>query len=619
MISHAEALALVHAHVATLTSESVASADAEGRVLAEVLSSPAELPPFDNSAMDGFALATAGTGALADSEHVVSGTVAAGQDVGAAATGTAWEIMTGAGVPASADAVVPIEQVQILERDGERPSRIRLRQPVRAGQHIRRRGEDVCLHDRVIEAGTVLRGAHLMLLAGLGCARVQVMRRPRVALIATGRELIGDPAQALQPGQIRDGTSSYLLSQLRAAGADVVWRGRVGDDDAAFDAALAQACTAGADLILSTGAVSRGRYDFIPDALALTLPRCCFTTWRCGRASRCCWHAWVMVRCISACPVIRWPVQPGCAFSSSRHCVVCWACRSSMAYASRWKRRCRRGRSGGNICAHGCCAARQGSCRCRSCRSKNPFGWRRCCRLTFGQCWSRRRKALHRACTQRSLAWAICSRLRRPSRCDHAFACHGTLGGRMTTMRAWTGVVLAGGRSSRMGQDKALLQWHGRPLVEQMQALLREAGAQHVLVSGDRPDYAGIADAQPDLGPLGGLASVVARVADATTLVLVPVDMPLLSVALLGRLLAPSQHRCVAFEDQMLPMCLCIDTGVREALTALMAGPASSRSLRALQHALQCHRVAVTASERGAFVNCNTPEQWSELIHENPD
>lgn len=74
-----------------------------------------------------------------------------------------------------------------------------------------------------------------------------------------------------------------------------------------------------------------------------------------------------------------------------------------------------------------------------------------------------------------------------------------------------------------------------------------------------------------------GLASVVARVADATTLVLVPVDMPLLSVALLGRLLAPSQHRCVAFEDQMLPMCLCIDTGVREALTALMAGPASSR------------------------------------------
>ncbi|USJ00500.1 molybdenum cofactor guanylyltransferase [Xanthomonas prunicola] len=189
----------------------------------------------------------------------------------------------------------------------------------------------------------------------------------------------------------------------------------------------------------------------------------------------------------------------------------------------------------------------------------------------------------------------------------------------MTTMQPWTGVVLAGGRSSRMGQDKALLPWHGRPLLDQMQALLREAGAQHVLVSGDRPDYAGIADAQPDLGPLGGLASVIARVADATKLVVVPVDMPLLSAALLSKLLAPSQHRCVAFEDQMLPMCLRIDVVVREALATRMAGAASSRSLRALQRSLQCHRVAVTASERTAFVNCNTPEQWSELIHENPD
>ncbi|MEE5090935.1 molybdenum cofactor guanylyltransferase [Xanthomonas euvesicatoria] len=189
----------------------------------------------------------------------------------------------------------------------------------------------------------------------------------------------------------------------------------------------------------------------------------------------------------------------------------------------------------------------------------------------------------------------------------------------MTLLRPWTGVVLAGGRSSRMGQDKALLPWHGRPLLERMQALLRRAGAQHVVVSGNRPEYAGIADLQPDLGPLGGLASVIAVADDATTLVVVPVDMPLLSAALLGKLLAPSQHRCVAFEDEMLPMCLRLDASVREALAVLMAGAASSRSLRALQHSLQCHRVTVTASERAAFVNCNTPEQWSRLIHENPD
>ncbi|MCC4615868.1 molybdopterin molybdotransferase MoeA [Xanthomonas campestris pv. asclepiadis] len=268
MISYADALAIVHQQIAVLAGEWVDSAEAEGRVLAQALSSPAELPAFDNSAMDGFALVTAGCGAVAGSEHMIGGSVAAGEDAGGIAADSAWEIMTGAGLPAGADAVVPIEQVDVLAHDGARPSRIRLRADLRAGQHIRRRGEDVALHDCVIEAGTVLRAAHLMLLAALGCARVQVVRRPRVALIATGRELVGDPAQPLQPGQIRDGTSSYLLSQLRAAGAEVVWHGQVGDDAAGFDLALAQARTAGADVILSTGAVSRGRYDFVPDALA---------------------------------------------------------------------------------------------------------------------------------------------------------------------------------------------------------------------------------------------------------------------------------------------------------------------------------------------------------------
>ncbi|PPU32331.1 MULTISPECIES: molybdenum cofactor guanylyltransferase [unclassified Xanthomonas] len=189
----------------------------------------------------------------------------------------------------------------------------------------------------------------------------------------------------------------------------------------------------------------------------------------------------------------------------------------------------------------------------------------------------------------------------------------------MSAFPAWTGVVLAGGRSSRMGRDKALLPWHGRPLIAQMQALLRDGGAQAVLVSGLRPEYDGIADTQPDLGPLGGLASVIERVPDATTLVVVPVDMPLLSTALLARLLVPSAQRCVTFEEQMLPMRLAVDTRVRMTLAGLMAGEASSRSLRALQRSLQCHRLAVTASERAAFVNCNTPEQWSQLIHENPD
>ncbi|MCC5047231.1 molybdenum cofactor guanylyltransferase [Xanthomonas campestris] len=184
---------------------------------------------------------------------------------------------------------------------------------------------------------------------------------------------------------------------------------------------------------------------------------------------------------------------------------------------------------------------------------------------------------------------------------------------------AWTGVVLAGGRSSRMGQDKALLPWHGRPLLAQMQALLLQAGAQQVLVSGNYPQFAGIADARADLGPLGGLASVIDRVADGTTLLVVPVDMPLLSSALLARLLAPPDARCATFEDEMLPMRVQVDAQLRAVLAQLLEAPAASRSLRALQQSLQCHRVAVTATERTAFVNCNTPAQWTQLIHENPD
>ncbi|MEA9785175.1 molybdenum cofactor guanylyltransferase [Xanthomonas campestris] len=184
---------------------------------------------------------------------------------------------------------------------------------------------------------------------------------------------------------------------------------------------------------------------------------------------------------------------------------------------------------------------------------------------------------------------------------------------------AWTGVVLAGGRSSRMGQDKALLPWHGRPLLAQMQALLLQAGAQQVLVSGNYPQFAGIADARADLGPLGGLASVIDRVADGTTLLVVPVDMPLLSGALLARLLVPPDARCATFEDEMLPMRVQVDAQLRAILAQLLEAPAASRSLRALQRSLQCHRVAVTATERAAFVNCNTPAQWTQLIHENPD
>lgn len=266
MIDYPQALSLLRQVVSPLDVEWVDGARALGRVLGAAVDSEVWLPPFDNSAMDGFALDTGGDGLPEGAEIAVRGWQAAG-DAHRQASGGAWEIMTGARLPDGLDAVVPVEQVEVLAQAEGRPASIRLRQAVKPGQFVRRRGEDVAAGREVIAAGTVLRAQEIMLLAALGVARVQARRRPRVAVIATGRELVSDPVQPLQSGQIRDSNRPFLLAQLQAAGAEVVWHGVVGDEPAPFQHALDQALALGADVILSTGAVSEGRYDFIPDAL----------------------------------------------------------------------------------------------------------------------------------------------------------------------------------------------------------------------------------------------------------------------------------------------------------------------------------------------------------------
>jgi molybdopterin molybdotransferase len=164
--------------------------------------------------------------------------------------------------------VVPVENVAILTRtpDGM-PARIRLLADVVAHQHVRDAGEDIRRDALALSAGHWIGAAHRLLLAGLGIATVAVARQPRVALLCTGRELVDDPTQALQPGQIRNANGPYLAARLEAAGARLVRRETVPDDAAAFTAALERALRDGADLVLSTGAVSMGRHDFVPDAL----------------------------------------------------------------------------------------------------------------------------------------------------------------------------------------------------------------------------------------------------------------------------------------------------------------------------------------------------------------
>lgn len=266
MISYAEALQQLLEAAGTLPSEQVAVAHAAGRTLAANVVSAQALPPFDNSAMDGFALASQGQMIGAGSTFNVVGWQAAGDEATDAGLG-AWEIMTGARMPDGLDSVVPVEQVKVLETQDGQPVRIELRQSVGPGQHVRLRGQDVDDGETVLHAGATLDLNAVTLLHAIGATHVEVQRRPAVAVITTGKELVADAGQALNSGQIRDSNRPYLVGRMQDAGADVVWQGMVGDDIAAFDATLDAALAAGARVLVSTGAVSQGRYDFIPDAL----------------------------------------------------------------------------------------------------------------------------------------------------------------------------------------------------------------------------------------------------------------------------------------------------------------------------------------------------------------
>lgn len=246
-----------------LPSEVVNPVDAIGRVLAQTVASPANLPPFDNSAMDGFALAGGAAGLPAGSEHAITGEQAAG-DEGRTASAGAWAIMTGARLPEGMDRVVPVELTENLDN----PPRVRLAAEVARGQNIRTAGSDVVRGAAVIDAGTVIAPQQLMLLAALGVSAVQVVSRPRVAVIGTGAELVDDPARPLASGQIRNCNGPFLAARLPLAGAKLVHRETVTEDRVdPFLAALARAREAGARAVLSTGAVSMGRYDFVPQAL----------------------------------------------------------------------------------------------------------------------------------------------------------------------------------------------------------------------------------------------------------------------------------------------------------------------------------------------------------------
>lgn len=266
MIRYREAIEHLLAAVSQLPVESCRTAACSGRVLAAEVRSPIALPGFDHAAMDGYALAALEP-LEPGSEHRVIGSQAAG-DAPRDAGGGAWEIMTGARLPDGLDAVVAVERTELLETaaDGS-PRRIRLLDALSEGQNVRRAGVDVQAGESVLAPGTPLGPAQIMLLASLGIAEVPVVRRPRVAVIGTGKELITDPAQSLSGGQIYSSNGPYLAAALAMAGAEVIACEVVDDTAVTYADAVRRAQAAGADLVVSTGAVSMGRYDFVPEAL----------------------------------------------------------------------------------------------------------------------------------------------------------------------------------------------------------------------------------------------------------------------------------------------------------------------------------------------------------------
>ncbi len=238
--------------------ESVALAQSLGRTLAEPIVSRDAIPPFDNSAMDGFAVRTEdlrdGTATLE-----IIGEVAAGQVPSVALRpGACVRIMTGAPVPDGADAVVPVEWTE------ENAGRITLRRVPEAGRHIRRAGEEIQPGDTLVSAGERVTPFVIGMAATLGYGRLAVRVPPTVAVVATGDELVA-AADDLGPGQIRDSNGPALAAQVVSAGATVLGPYRARDAEAETRRVLGEALEA--DVVVVSGGVSMGDYDIVRDVL----------------------------------------------------------------------------------------------------------------------------------------------------------------------------------------------------------------------------------------------------------------------------------------------------------------------------------------------------------------
>jgi molybdenum cofactor synthesis domain-containing protein len=263
VISVDEHLAGILGAVSPVSTLALPLLEARGTVLAEEVTAPVSLPPFDNSAMDGYAVIAADVaGASAESPLMlpVIGDIAAG-DVGVQAIGTGMcaRIMTGAPMPAGADAVIPVEWT-----DGGTAS-VRITQPAPPGHYIRRSGEDVIAGQTVLPSGILLRATQVGMLAAVGRARVTVRPRPRVVVLSTGSEL-REPGSSLAHGEIWD-SNSFMLAAAVAEAGGVGYRETIVADEPDKVIEVIDDQVMRADAIITSGGVSMGARDVVKEVL----------------------------------------------------------------------------------------------------------------------------------------------------------------------------------------------------------------------------------------------------------------------------------------------------------------------------------------------------------------
>lgn len=258
MISLVEAQQRILDAVAPLPPRPIALGAARGLVLASPVTASEEVPPFANTAMDGYAVRasdTAGASAQAPVALRVVGELAAGVAPSVAVgPGEAIRIMTGAPMPAGADSVVMVERTRAASETVE------ILEAATPGDHVRRAGGDLEVGQRVFDAGTLLTPAHLGVLASLDFAEISCHPRPRVGVCSTGDELVA--SGPLAPGCIRDSNRPMLLAVIEEAGFEPVDYGIARDDEAALTATISRALD-DCDALVTSGAVSMGDYDFV--------------------------------------------------------------------------------------------------------------------------------------------------------------------------------------------------------------------------------------------------------------------------------------------------------------------------------------------------------------------